>query len=40
VTSQEQKFVVLAMYKNQNTSIYNTKNAKNWIIVYHLLCLG
>jgi len=24
------------MYKNQNPSIYNTINAKNWLIVYHL----
>jgi len=29
-------FVVFIMKKNQNTSVYNTRNAKNWLIVYHL----
>jgi len=24
------------MKKNENRSIYNTINAKNWLIVYHL----
>jgi len=34
--SEEQRFVVFAMKKNQKPFIYNTINAKNWLIVYHL----